>query len=68
MAPEPFLLAQLSDPHVSDDDAAAALALAAAVRSVLALETAPGAILVSGDLTEHGTASEYARAARCSWR
>jgi Icc protein len=60
-APEPFLLAQLSDPHVSDDDDERALALAAAVRSVVAVEPAPGAVLVSGDLTEHGSASEYER-------
>jgi 3',5'-cyclic-AMP phosphodiesterase len=59
--PEPFLLAQLSDPHVSDDDDAPALALAAAVRSVAALDPAPGAVLVSGDLAEHGSASEYER-------
>jgi Icc protein len=60
-APQHFLLAQLSDPHVSDDDDERALALAAAVRSVVALEPAPGAVLVSGDLTEHGSASEYER-------
>jgi 3',5'-cyclic-AMP phosphodiesterase len=61
MAAEPFLLAQLSDSHVSDDDDGRALALAAAVRWVLALDPAPGAVLVSGDLTEHGSASEYER-------
>jgi 3',5'-cyclic-AMP phosphodiesterase len=61
MAAEPFLLAQLSDPHVNDDDDGPALALAAAVRSVLALDPAPGAVLVSGDLTEHGSVSEYQR-------
>jgi Icc protein len=60
-ATEPFLLAQLSDPHVSDDDDGPALALAAAVRSVAALDPAPGAVLVSGDLTEHGSVSEYER-------
>jgi 3',5'-cyclic-AMP phosphodiesterase len=58
---ELFLLAQLSDPHISDEDDERALALAAAVRSVVALDPAPGAVLVSGDLTEHGTASEYER-------
>ena len=61
MAAEPFLLAQLSDPHVNDDDDGPALALAAAVASVAALDPAPGAVLVSGDLTEHGSASEYER-------
>jgi 3',5'-cyclic AMP phosphodiesterase CpdA len=60
-AAEPFLLAQLSDPHVNDDDDGPALALAAAVRAVAALDPAPGAVLVSGDLTEHGSVSEYER-------
>jgi 3',5'-cyclic AMP phosphodiesterase CpdA len=60
-AAEPFLLAQLSDPHVNDDDDGPALALAAAVRAVGALDPAPGAVLVSGDLTEHGSVSEYER-------
>jgi Icc protein len=59
--PERFLLAQLSDPHVNDDDDGPALALDAAARQVAALEPAPGAVLVSGDLTEHGSASEYER-------
>ena len=62
MAAEPFLLAQLSDPHISDEDDGPARALAAAVRSVAALDPVPGAVLVSGDLAEHGSASEYERA------
>lgn len=62
MAAEPFLLAQLSDPHISDEDDGPAVALAAAVRAVAALDPAPGAVLVSGDLAEHGGASEYDRA------
>jgi 3',5'-cyclic AMP phosphodiesterase CpdA len=53
------MLAQLSDPHVHDDDSAAALA--AAVRSVLDLRPLPDAVLVTGDLAEHGTAAEYER-------
>jgi 3',5'-cyclic-AMP phosphodiesterase len=53
------MLAQLSDPHVQDDDSAAALA--AAVRSVLDVRPLPDAVLVSGDLAEHGTAAEYER-------
>jgi 3',5'-cyclic AMP phosphodiesterase CpdA len=53
------MLVQLSDPHVQDDESAAALA--AAVRSVLELTPAPDAVLVSGDLVEHGTAAEYER-------
>ena len=59
MAAEPFLLAQLSDPHVNDDDDGPALALAAAVGAVLELDPAPGAVLVSGDLVTHGTPAEY---------
>jgi 3',5'-cyclic-AMP phosphodiesterase len=59
--PEPFLLAQLSDPHVNDDDDAPALALDTAARQVAAFQPAPGAVLVSGDLAEHGSASEYER-------
>ena len=53
------MLAQLSDPHIQDDDSAAALA--AAVRTVLELTPLPDAVLVSGDLAEHGTAAEYER-------
>lgn len=53
------MLAQLSDPHVHDD--ASAAALAAAVRSVLVLAPLPDAVLVSGDLAEHGAAAEYER-------
>jgi Icc protein len=53
------MLAQLSDPHVHDDDSAAALA--AAVRSVLDVRPLPDAVRVSGDLAEHGTAAEYER-------
>jgi 3',5'-cyclic-AMP phosphodiesterase len=53
------MLAQLSDPHVHDD--ASAEALAAAVRSVLALSRLPDAVLVSGDLAEHGAEEEYTR-------
>jgi 3',5'-cyclic-AMP phosphodiesterase len=53
------MLAQLSDPHVHDDGSAAALA--AAVRSVLELTPLPDAVLVTGDLAEHGTAEEYER-------
>jgi 3',5'-cyclic AMP phosphodiesterase CpdA len=62
MASEPFLLAQLSDPHISDEDDGPGVALAAGVRAVAALDPAPGAVLVSGDLAEHGSASEYRRA------
>jgi 3',5'-cyclic AMP phosphodiesterase CpdA len=56
-----MLLAQLSDPHVDDDDPGAADALARAIRSVLELRPAPDAVLLSGDLAEHGSPTEYAR-------
>jgi 3',5'-cyclic AMP phosphodiesterase CpdA len=57
------LLAQLTDPHVRavGDDGASARALAAAVDAVLALHPAPHAVLVTGDIAEHGEAREYAR-------
>jgi 3',5'-cyclic-AMP phosphodiesterase len=57
------LLAQLTDPHVrvDGDDGASARALAAAVDAVLALRPAPHAVLVTGDLAEHGEAREYER-------
>jgi 3',5'-cyclic-AMP phosphodiesterase len=56
-----MLLAQLTDPHVSDDDPAAAAALGRAVLAVLALRPAPDAVLVTGDLADHGSPMEYAR-------
>ena len=60
----PFLLAQLSDPHIGADwgggDPVAGLA--AAVAAVLALPQAPDAVLVSGDLVDHATDAEYEQA------
>jgi 3',5'-cyclic AMP phosphodiesterase CpdA len=58
------VLAQLSDPHLQagGDDRGAARALEAAVEAVLALRSAPDAVLVSGDLADAGTPAEYARA------
>ena len=57
----PFLLAQLSDPHIGADweGADPRPALAAAVDAVLALRPRPHAALVSGDLVEHGSDAEY---------
>jgi 3',5'-cyclic-AMP phosphodiesterase len=60
-AGQPFLVVQLSDAHVRDDDAQPERMFADAVRDVAALEPAPGAVLVSGDLTEHGFPHEYER-------
>jgi Icc protein len=57
------ILAQLSDPHirVGPNDQGSAAALEAAVRSVLALEPPPVAVLVTGDLADGSTPAEYAR-------
>ena len=57
----PFLLVQLSDPHIGADweGADPRRALAAAVDAVLELRPRPDAALVSGDLVEHGSDAEY---------
>lgn len=57
----PFLLAQLSDPHIGADWAGAdpAARFAAAVETVLAMSQQPDAVLVSGDLADHATDLEY---------
>src|SRR5919205_527222 len=68
--PPPFLLVQLSDPHVGADwgfgDPVAKLA--AAVESVRELVPDPDAVLISGDLAEHGAADEYERVADLAGR
>jgi 3',5'-cyclic-AMP phosphodiesterase len=53
------VIAQLSDFHVRDDDDSLP-ALEAAVEAVLALRPLPDAVLVSGDLADHGREAEYA--------
>jgi Icc protein len=55
----PFLLAQLSDPHIGAEWAEGdpVARLAAAVDSVRAMR--PDAVLVSGDLADHATDAEY---------
>jgi 3',5'-cyclic-AMP phosphodiesterase len=55
------MLAQLSDPHIRLGDDAPDRALAAAVAAVAALDPAPDAVLVSGDLADNGDPREYAR-------
>lgn len=57
----PFLLVQLSDPHVGADwgDGDPVSMLAAAVESVRALEPNPDAVLISGDLADHAADGEY---------
>jgi 3',5'-cyclic-AMP phosphodiesterase len=57
----PFVLVQLSDPHIGADwgygDPVAKLA--AAVACIRAVQPSPDAVLVSGDLAEHGADAEY---------
>ena len=57
----PFLLAQLSDPHIGADwdGADSVAAFGAAVEAVRALPVQPDAVLVSGDLAEHAADGEY---------
>jgi 3',5'-cyclic AMP phosphodiesterase CpdA len=55
------MLAQLSDPHIRLGDDAPDWALAAAVAAVAALDPAPDAVLVSGDLADTADPREYAR-------
>jgi len=59
--PRPFLLVQLSDPHVGADwgDGDPVATLAATVAAVRELEPRPGAVLISGDLADHGADAEY---------
>jgi 3',5'-cyclic-AMP phosphodiesterase len=56
------ILAQISDPHVTvgAGDAGSAEALEAAIAAVVAFEPRPDAVLLSGDVTEHGSSEEYA--------
>lgn len=56
-------IVQLSDPHVSfgPRDCGAAEALQKVVEIVLEMELAPDAILLTGDLTQHGRQAEYVR-------
>jgi 3',5'-cyclic AMP phosphodiesterase CpdA len=57
------LLAQLSDPHieVGPGDAGSSEALAATVRGISALDPAPDAVLLTGDLTNDSGARSYER-------
>ena len=57
----PFLLAQLSDPHIGADwfDDQSVPRLAAAVESVRAVRPQPDAVLLSGDIADHATDEEY---------
>jgi Icc protein len=53
-------LVQLSDLHLTEDDPAPVQALREAVTTVLDLSTPPDAIVLTGDLTDHGRPGEYA--------
>ena len=63
---QPFLLAQLSDPHIAANGRPlpggidTAGMLRACVQDVLALEQQPGAVVITGDLTDLGSPGEYA--------
>ncbi len=59
---DPFLLVQLSDPHIGATwvECEPLAGLAAAVEAVGALRPTPGAVLISGDLADGGEDSEYA--------
>jgi 3',5'-cyclic-AMP phosphodiesterase len=57
----PFLLAQLSDPHIGADWAGGdpVAGLAATVESVRSMPRQPDAVLVSGDLADNASDAEY---------
>jgi len=59
----PFLLLQISDPHIGADwnGADPDECLRRAVEAILALPDRPDALLVSGDLTDNGTPAAYRR-------
>lgn len=57
----PFLVVQLSDPHIGADwgEGDPVATVAATVAAVGALELRPDAVLISGDLADHGADAEY---------
>jgi 3',5'-cyclic-AMP phosphodiesterase len=61
---QPFLLAQLSDPHIGAEwgDREPAAGLAAVVEAIGSMRPGPDAVLVSGDLADHASDDEYALA------
>src|SRR5262249_38011394 len=54
------ILAQLSDLHLSDEDPTRTESVRGAVSNLPALATPPDAVVLTGDLTDHGRPSEYA--------
>jgi 3',5'-cyclic-AMP phosphodiesterase len=63
MSAAPFLLLQISDPHLGADwkGAEPDECLLRAVEAILDLPQRPHALVISGDLTQNGTLEEYAR-------
>jgi len=59
--PMPTLLVQISDIHIggSEDGKDPIPRFEAVIEAIRSLPNAPDAVLVSGDLTDHGTAEEY---------
>jgi Icc protein len=59
--PRPFLLVQLSDPHIGADwgPGESVAKLAATVAAVRELEPSPDAVLITGDLADHAADAEY---------
>jgi 3',5'-cyclic AMP phosphodiesterase CpdA len=61
MESRPFLLVQLSDPHIGAEwaDGDPVAGFTAAVEAVRTMPQAPDAVLVSGDLADNATDAEY---------
>ena len=59
--PEPTLLVQISDIHIGGDEDGKdpVPRFEAVIEAVRSLLNRPDGVLVSGDLTDHGTAEEY---------
>jgi 3',5'-cyclic-AMP phosphodiesterase len=59
--PKPTLLVQISDIHIggSEDGKDPIPRFEAVIGAIRSLPNAPDAVLVSGDLTDHGTGEEY---------
>src|SRR5579871_1921232 len=56
------LIAQLSDLHIGVTERDTGARTAAVVAAIAALDPPPDAVLVTGDVTQNGRASEYERA------
>lgn len=62
MADSPTLIVQISDPHLRLDMPERDAALQAAVAQIAALRPQPVAVLLTGDIADHGDPAEYQRA------